>query len=99
MLGVVLYEVHGSPQLREPALVAGIEGWVDAAGAGSSCAAHIADGGELLVTFDTDQLLDYRSRRPVLDVVDGRLAELAWPALELRRVATARRDVLGLTRP
>jgi PAC2 family len=99
MLGGVLYEVHGSPTLRDPALVAGIEGWVDAAGAGSSCASHIADGGELLVTFDTDQLLDYRSRRPVLDVVDGRLAELAWPSIEARRVETARRDILVLTGP
>lgn len=95
----MLYEVHVSPDLRDPAFVAGIEGWVDAAGVGSACAAHIADGGELLVTFDTDQLLDYRSRRPLLDVIDGRLAELAWPSLEVRRVSTARRDVLVLTGP
>jgi len=99
MLGPVLYELHASPELRDPAFVAGIEGWVDAAGVGSSCAAHIADGSDVLVTFDTDQLLDYRSRRPVLDVVDGTLAEMSWPSLEVRRVETLRRDVLVLTGP
>jgi predicted ATP-grasp superfamily ATP-dependent carboligase len=42
-------------------------------------------------------LYDYRSRRPTLEIVDGRLAELTWPALTLRRARLERRDLLLLS--
>ncbi len=38
----------------------------------------------VVATFDPDAVFDYRSRRPVLDVQDGRLSELRWPELTIR---------------
>ncbi len=39
-------------------------------------------------------MFDYRSRRPVLDVQDGRLSELRWPELTIGHARIERRDVL-----
>jgi proteasome assembly chaperone (PAC2) family protein len=58
---------------------------------------HLAAGGDVVATFDDDQLFDYRSRRPTLEIVDGRLAELTWPELTLRRTRLGERDILVLT--
>ena len=83
MLGFVLYRVQQEPELRSPVLVTGIEGWVDAGAVGSGTAAHIGDQAEVLVTFDIDQLLDYRSRRPILDVVDGAMKEMTLSLIHI----------------
>ncbi len=82
------------PPLHDPVLVASFDGWVDAAGAGSGAVAHIAGAAPPLVTFDADALFDYRSRRPILDVNDGRLSELSWPDLTIRHVRVGHRDLL-----
>jgi predicted ATP-grasp superfamily ATP-dependent carboligase len=83
----VLYEVHGSPpELTEPVLVLGMDGWVDAgygeAGAVSALLTSIDT--ELLASFDDDGLLDHRSRRPVMHLVDGVNTGITWPAIQLR---------------
>jgi hypothetical protein len=82
------------PKLHSAVMVASFDGWVDAAEAASDAVAHIAEGGELIATFDADAIFDYRSRRPVLDVEDGRLTELRWPELAIRHVRLGPRDVL-----
>lgn len=87
---------HDGP-LVAPAMVAAFDGWVDAASASTSAADAIAAGGETWATFDTDRLYDFRSRRPVLDIVDGTLNELTWPELTLRRSRVGGRDLLVLT--
>src|SRR5204862_1523534 len=94
---VALYRMDDVPTpLSEPVVVAAFDGWIDAAGAASSAADMLARGGELVATFDGNVLFDYRSRRPTLDVVDGTLTRLVWPALELHRRATEERDLLVL---
>lgn len=85
------------PHLEAPAVVAALDGWVDAGGAATAAAARIAQGGERLVAFDPDALFDYRARRPVLDVVDGKLTGLDWPELSLWHVRVERRELLVLT--
>jgi hypothetical protein len=86
----------GEP-LVAPAIVAALDGWVDAAAASTAAATLVAEGGEELASFDPDALYDFRARRPVLDIVDGRLAELTWPRLWLRRVRIGERDLLVLS--
>ncbi len=51
-----------------PVLVHAVRGFVDAGSAGQLAADHIREELETtpLVTFDVDQLLDYRSRRPLM---------------------------------
>ena len=96
---VALYRLAETPELVAPVLIAAFDGWIDAAGAATSAAAHIVGEAEPLATFDGDLLFDYRSRRPVLDVIDGTLTELAWPDLALGRARVEARDLLVLHGP
>ena len=91
--------VEPASPLVAPAIVAAFDGWIDAAGASTAAAERIADEGEVLVTFEPDLLYDYRSRRPVLDIVDGTMQELSWPELVIRRVHVGGRDLLVFTGP
>lgn len=85
----------GAP-LVEPTIVAAFDGWIDAAGAATAAAERVADDAPPIATFDADLLFDFRSRRPVLDVVDGRLSDLTWPELSMRHARIGTRDVLVL---
>jgi len=87
------------PDLAAPVLVAALDGWIDAAGAATAAAAHLAADGRPIVSFDGDSLFDYRSRRPVLDIRDGQLHELNWPELAIRHTRFGGRDVLVLWGP
>jgi hypothetical protein len=95
---VPLYVVSEPDEpLVAPTIVAALDGWIDAAGASTAAAERFADEAAPLASFDGDLLFDFRSRRPVLDVVDGRLSELTWPDLTVRRKRLGGRDVLVLT--
>lgn len=83
--------------LVAPALVAALDGWIDAAGASTAAAERLANGGTPIASFEGDLLFDFRSRRPVLEVLDGTLSELTWPELTLRRARVGGRDLLVLT--
>ena len=82
------------PDLRDAVLVASFDGWVDAAEAASRAVGQVAGEATVVATFDPDAVLDYRSRRPVLDVQDGRLTELQWQKLAIRHARVDRRDLL-----
>jgi hypothetical protein len=82
------------PDLRDAVLVASFDGWVDAAEAASRAVAQVAGDAPVVASFDPDAVFDYRSRRPVLDVQDGRLSELRWPELTIRHARVEGRDVL-----
>jgi hypothetical protein len=94
-----LYEITSDTPLQAPVLVAALGGWVDAGGVATAAAAFLAKDAEGYADFDADQLYDYRSTRPVLDVVDGRLSELTWPQLRVQRVRVGGRDLLVLSGP
>jgi proteasome assembly chaperone (PAC2) family protein len=97
-----LATIHNWPSLERPVLVVAMEGWVDAGLAAGAATASLltAMPNELLATFDADELLDYRARRPTLRIVNGVDTELHWPTLRLM-AATNRtgRSVLVLTGP
>ncbi len=97
---MTLYRITGSLDgLVAPVLVAAFDGWIDAASAASNAANHLAGDATTVATFDPDALFDYRSRRPVLDVIDGVLRHLAWPDLVVRRLHADGRDLLILHGP
>jgi hypothetical protein len=87
------------PPLRAPVLVGAFDGWIDAGGAASTAAGRLAEGAETVATVEPDSLFDYRSRRPVLDVVDGTLRRLSWPEIVVAHLALEERDVLVLHGP
>lgn len=71
-----------------PVLVHGLEGFTDAGHAVRLATAHLREvlGAELVATFAIDQLIDYRSRRPVMTFKNNRYTSYATPHLELHAV-------------
>ncbi len=96
---MALYRLDEEPGFTAPVLVAALEGWVDAGGAGTTAAGQLADGGTVVATFDADAIYDYRVRRPTLDIVDGRPLTLEWPALTITATTVGERELLVLTGP
>jgi hypothetical protein len=94
---MAIYRILEPGGLIAPTLIVALDGWVDAGMAGTLAAAELAAGGEAVATFDGDALYDYRARRPTLEIVDGRLAELTWPELSLKHVRIDERDLLVMT--
>lgn len=98
-----LVKIHRWPALVRPALVMALEGWVDAGGAASSAARTLRRSlpHELLATFDADQLIDHRSRRPTLRITNGVNTNLRWPEIRLNAavVTPAGRSILMLSGP
>ena len=96
---MTLYRLGDPGDLIAPTLVAAFDSWIDAGSASTTAANQLVEDGEVLVTFDPDQLFDYRARRPTLEIVDGRPTELTWPELVIRRSRIGDRDVLVLSGP
>lgn len=96
---MALYQLEQPLDLIEPLMVVALDSWVDAGSAATSAARRLGEGGDVIATFEADQLYDYRSRRPTLDIIDGRPASLVWPELLVRRRRFNGRDLLVLTGP
>jgi proteasome assembly chaperone (PAC2) family protein len=81
-----MYVLHERPPVSSPVLVVRLEGWIDAGFAGAAAATTLLKQvtTEPLATFDTDMLLDHRSRRPTMHLSDGVNLGLTWPGIELR---------------
>ncbi len=86
-----------SPSLDSPVVVAAFDGWVDAGAAATSALELLASDAPVVARFDSDELFDYRSRRPTLEIRDGQLSSLAWPEITMRAARFDGRDVLVLT--
>ena len=74
------------PDLNEPVLIVGLEGWIDAGIAASTAVATLLESipTEVLATFDTEYFIDQRARRPLARIVDGVTTELTWPEIQIR---------------
>jgi proteasome assembly chaperone (PAC2) family protein len=96
------YEIVGGelPELDAPLLIVMLAGWIDASGAAAAAAAAIEEECKVttIVTFDTDTFVDYRARRPTMEVREGLNSRLIWPSIELKAgTSEGGRDVLLLT--
>ncbi len=93
------YELHNEPDLQSPVLVLSLEGWIDAGYAASSAGAVLLSDFDMtpVATFDADELLDHRARRPMMHLIDGVNTGLSWPGIELRSASdSAGNDLLFL---
>lgn len=94
-----MYELEfPAPQLSSadgegPVLVHGLEGFTDAGHAVHLATKHLRESleTELVASFDVDELLDYRSRRPIMTFKTDHFADYAEPELNLY----ALRDTVG----
>jgi hypothetical protein len=70
---------------EHPVLVVVLDGWVDAGfGAATAVAAILSEmKTETFATFETDDLIDQRARRPRLRIDDGVRAGISWPEIQV----------------
>jgi predicted ATP-grasp superfamily ATP-dependent carboligase len=81
-----LYELTGEvPELDSPVLIQALTGFVDAGSAIQLSREHLLDRLDVrtIATFDVDQLLDYRSRRPPMVFIEDHWASYEQPELAL----------------
>jgi len=94
------YEVVDEPEVDRPVLVVMLQGWIDA-GVAAATAVGILDkqlDTTEVVRFDGDTFLDYRARRPVMELREGVNTGLVWPRIVLKAGKDRDgRDVLVLT--
>jgi predicted ATP-grasp superfamily ATP-dependent carboligase len=91
-----LYQIEAEPSTGTgTVLVHALTGFVDAGQAGQLAVAHLLANLQhrVIATFDVDQLLDYRSRRPVMIFDEDRWASYQQPELVLYEV----QDCAGTT--
>ena len=86
--------------LESPILVVCLDGWIDAGGAAQSALGQLTQScspePELMIDFDTEELLDYRARRPVMHLIDSINTGLTWPTIQIMHGKIEDRDVLIL---
>ena len=94
--------VRELPPMREPLLVVAMDGWIDA----SSAAQHAMEllvkevGATALVTFEPDLFVDFRARRPTMELREGVNTRLVWSAPVLHHGRDINdKDVLVLNGP
>jgi predicted ATP-grasp superfamily ATP-dependent carboligase len=81
-----LYELADDlPALDQPVLIQALTGFVDAGSAIQLSREHLLEQleGKVIATFDIDQLLDYRSRRPPMIFVEDHFESYEDPKLAL----------------
>lgn len=80
-----LFTRFDAPALSSPVLLIGLDGWIDAGMAAANARKAVLEPSEsaLVASFDTDELLDYRARRPTISLSDGLVTDFNWEQLEL----------------
>jgi hypothetical protein len=83
------YRLHdsytGLPTLTSPLLVVMLQGWIDASSAANAAMNRLVKetGATALLSFDPDEFLDFRARRPTMELRQGINTRLDWPSIEL----------------
>ncbi len=73
------------PKLNSSLLVVMLSGWIDASAAAAAAMEMliIDTNAKTLVTFDADEFIDYRARRPTMELRDGINTKLTWSTPQL----------------
>ena len=73
------------PNLSSPLLVVMLQGWIDASSAANNAMQRLITetGATTLVTFDADEFLDFRARRPTMELREGINTRLDWPSIDI----------------
>jgi proteasome assembly chaperone (PAC2) family protein len=95
----LVWEEEPAP-MQHPVLVAGFEGWNDAADAASSAAAWLAQHGtgtgHRVASVDPEEHFDFQARRPQVELVDGVTRAVTWPENVFTIVPSDGRDLVVL---
>ena len=76
---------HDRPALRRPVMVAGFEGWNDAADAASGAVTWLRQRWQArrFAEIDPQEFYDFQVARPSVTLVDGVTRRIVWPANEI----------------
>jgi proteasome assembly chaperone (PAC2) family protein len=90
----LVWEPH--PPLHRPLLVAAFSGWNDAGDAATGAVDWLVRQGDAprVASIDPDEHVDYQSRRPQVELVDGVTLEITWPTTECFAVTFPERDLV-----
>jgi proteasome assembly chaperone (PAC2) family protein len=94
----LVWEEH-LESLQRPVLVAGFEGWNDAADAASSAAQWVAQHGAdatRIASVDPEEHFDFQARRPEVELLDGVTRSVKWPENAFFTVRFGGRDLVVL---
>ena len=90
------------PSLDAPVMVVMLTGWIDASGAAAAAMTTVQEEWAVrpLATFDGDTFIDYRARRPTMELREGVNVRLVWADIELHVGQDSEgHDVLTLSGP
>jgi proteasome assembly chaperone (PAC2) family protein len=86
------------PELVDPVMVAGFEGWNDAGEAATAAIDHLADlwDAGTIAEVDPEEFYDYQVNRPMITVDDTGVRRLEWPSttISVARAPAAPRDIV-----
>jgi proteasome assembly chaperone (PAC2) family protein len=84
------------PELNHPLLVAAFSGWNDAGDAATGAADWLVRRGSAtrFASIDSDEYVDYQSRRPHIELSDGVARGITWPANDCYAATFRERDVV-----
>jgi len=73
------------PKLNSSLLIVMLSGWIDASAAAAAAMEMliIDTNAKTLVTFEADEFIDYRARRPTMELRDGINTKLTWSTPQL----------------
>ncbi|MHB1090208.1 MAG: PAC2 family protein, partial [Ilumatobacteraceae bacterium] len=73
------------PNLDPSLLIVMLSGWIDASSAAATAMEMLVidTNAKTLVTFDADTFIDYRARRPTMELRDGVNTNLTWSTPQL----------------
>jgi hypothetical protein len=97
-----LLRLAARPELTDPVMVVMLTGWIDAGGAALAAMAAIEDESDAdpIAQFDDDVYIDFRARRPTMELREGLNSVLEWEHIT---VSTGHdqtgRDLVLLTGP
>lgn len=78
--------VDDVPEMQGPTLIFMLTGWIDASGAAAAALNAVERSCEArpILTFDGDTFIDYRARRPTMELRDGVNTRLDWPEIVMK---------------
>lgn len=80
------YTLHEPlPTLASPVMIVMLTGWIDASAAAAAAMTTLQEESAVrpLATFDGDAFIDYRARRPTMELREGINVRLVWADIEL----------------
>lgn len=81
------FTVNGQlPELHDTVLIVMLTGWIDASGAATAAMEHLLESSnaEVLVEFDPDTFMDFRARRPVMELREGVNTRIVWNTPQIK---------------